>query len=335
MNREPKPYWREVPQDVREAIAALLGSSVRRGVRVFGGYGPSATFRLFLEDGRTVFTKGAGVRANEHHWQVLPNEERAYREVEAIRPFAPRYHGTVRREGWLLLLLEDLHGATRVPPWTQTLAESAVTQIAAWHARGLDDPAELPPLELEAFTGNWQALQCPGPDREQFLSLFGALRGEAERWLDGSGQALSAHEAQLAGEDQPRGILHLDIRSDNLVFQGEKLVLFDWADICRGPLALDLAGFLPSLSAEGGPPAQAMTTRYREAMRTYGITFEDWAVGAAAASVAGYFASRAGRPGVAGLPRLRAVQRLQLGPALRWAAQLLRLPSPPPIADKA
>ncbi|MDA8345591.1 MAG: hypothetical protein M0Z66_08915 [Thermaerobacter sp.] len=43
MQREPKPYWREVPQDVRDAIRALLGAPVRRAVRVFGGFGPSAT----------------------------------------------------------------------------------------------------------------------------------------------------------------------------------------------------------------------------------------------------------------------------------------------------
>lgn len=87
-------------------------------------------------------------------------------------------------------------------------------------------------------------------------------------------------------------MIHNDIRSDNLRFLGRRLVQFDWAAVSRGSIALDLAGFLPSVEAEGGP----------------------------------------GPEDLAHLPRLRAVQLAQLVPALAWVARLLSLPAPPPLA---
>ena len=125
--REPKPYWRDVPEAVRLAIEAAMGSAIARAHRVFGGYGPSATFRICLEDGRTLFAKGAGKGSNEVNWRVLPNEERAYRELGSIRPVAPAFFGSVAAPGWHLLLLEDLSRTTKVPPWTEELALGATS----------------------------------------------------------------------------------------------------------------------------------------------------------------------------------------------------------------
>ncbi len=333
MLREPKPFWREVPDDVKEAIEEVLGAPVRRAIRVFGGYGPSATFRLFLGDGRTVFVKGAGIRSTAYHWEVLPLEERAYREIRAIRPWAPRFFGAVRREGWHLLLLEDLRGARFVPPWTEELAAAAVDDIAALHCAGMRDPVDLPPLEGDVFAQNWQAVAPGGPDEDNFLSLCGPRREVARRWVEAALPTLVAHEAQLQREDQPHGIIHCDIRSDNLCLRDGRLVLFDWAALRRGPLAFDIAAFLPSLAAEGGTSAPILAERYAAALAAQGVALPRWPMAAAVCAVAGYFASRAGRAGIAGLPRLRAIQRAQLRVALPWAAALLSLPQPPELCD--
>ena len=56
-------------------------------------------------------------------------------------------------------------------------------------------------------------------------------------------------EAVLDGTD----LLHLDVRSDNLCFVGSRAVLVDWNWACRGNGLVDLAGWVPSLHAEGGP----------------------------------------------------------------------------------
>ena len=51
-------------------------------------------------------------------------------------------------------------------------------------------------------------------------------------------------------------------------------------------------------------------------------------VDAAVAGIAAYFADRAWRPPIPGVPRVRAFQRRQLKVSLAWAARLLDLPEP-------
>ena len=66
---EPKPPWSAVPQDIKDEVARILRSPVARAERVYGGYAPSATFRLKLANGKRAFFKasypaptGSGVR---------------------------------------------------------------------------------------------------------------------------------------------------------------------------------------------------------------------------------------------------------------------------------
>ena len=306
-----------------------MGSSIRTATRVFGGYGPSATFRIFLKDGRTVFTKGAGLGSNTENWRVVPLEESAYRNIEAIRAVAPAYFGSVAVEGWHLLVLEDLKGTRQVPPWTEALALQAVRDIAAFHLQGMNEQDKVDVMPAASLVDSWTHMQNHVEDRDYFLNLFQSRRKEAEAWLQRVQGPLDEAASQLMNLNQPWGLVHTDIRSDNLRFKGGKMVLFDWPSLTSGPLICDVTFFAPSLTSEGGPPAEHLLAEYRRVMVQAGVTFPVFADGAAAAATAGYFANRAGRPPIPGLPRLRQVQRLQLGPALRWAALSLGLPQPP------
>jgi hypothetical protein len=137
----------------------------------------------------------------------------------------------------------------------------------------------------------------------------------------------TAAESEMMNPNQPWGLIHKDIRSDNLRLDG-KLVLFDRASVCRGPSILDVVFFFPSVTGEGGPTADSLLPVYKEVMAGEGVRFPAYAERAAAAATVGFFASRAGKPPIPALPRLRKIQRLQLGPALQWAANL-NLPQPP------
>ena len=60
-------------------MARVLGSPVARAARVYGGYAPSATFRMVLADERRAFFKGVNASSNEYMRGALPKEERVYR----------------------------------------------------------------------------------------------------------------------------------------------------------------------------------------------------------------------------------------------------------------
>lgn len=93
----------------------------------------------------------------------------------------------------------------------------------------------------------------------------------------------------------------------------------------------DIGFFFPSIEGEGGPTAELLLPKYKEVMTAAGVEFPTFAERAVAVAVAGFFSSRAGKPAIPLLPRLRYVQCLQLGPALRWASKLVGLPLPPMV----
>lgn len=329
--REPKPYWRDVPIELRKQVEEKVECSIRTATRVFGGYGPTATFRIFLEDGRTLFAKGAGQGSLAENWRVLPIEEAVYREVSAIAPISPRYYGSVSTQGWHLLLLEDLKDSKKVPPWTETLAFQAMRDLARFHVRGLSEADKVEGMTGRGVTENWLSIKKSSEERNYFLAMFHENREEAETWLDAAIDVLIPIEAELMRPDQPWGLIHKDIRSDNLRFREGSLVLFDWALACSGPLLFDIGFFLPSLEGEGGPPAERLLPIYKKEMADHGIVFPEYAERAVAICSAGFFATRAGKPPIPQLPRLRYIQWLQLGPALRWMSSLLGLPQPPKL----
>jgi thiamine kinase-like enzyme len=105
-------------------------------------------------------------------------------------------------------------------------------------------------------------------------------------------------------------LTHTDVRSDNLCFVGERVVLVDWNWTRRGHPSADLAFWLPSLETEGGPPPETILPDS----------------GSFAAVLSGYFASRAGCPIIPDAPLVRKVQLEQLLSALPWAVRALGLP---------
>jgi hypothetical protein len=90
-----------------------------------------------------------------------------------------------------------------------------------------------------------------------------------------------------------------------------------------GPAEFDVAAFVQSIEAEGGPRADASLAWYESALPLR----RDVLIGSVA-GIAGYFADRAPRPAPPGLPRLRSVQRRQLKASLGWAARVLEVPEP-------
>lgn len=327
--REPKPFWRDVPLELRKQIEVNIGSPIRRAIRVFGGYGPSATFRIFLEDGRTVFAKGAGMGSITENWKSITNEETIYRDITATYPISPRYFGSVSVDGWHLLLLEDLRNSKKVPPWSEAFALQAIRDIAEFHLRGLSEAGKVQPMTSKGVTDNWINIKNSNDERNYFLGLFREKKSDAEFWLEGVLDTLISIEAEFMNSDQPWGLIHKDIRSDNLRFRNGSLLLFDWALACRGPLLFDVGFFLPSIEGEGGPEAELLLSEYKRVMADNSIEFPVFAEQSVAAVVAGFFASRAGKPPISLLPRLRYIQCLQLGPALRWTCNILGLPQPP------
>jgi len=323
---EPKPPWQRVPGPVRDHVAERLGAPVRRALRVWGGYAPSPTFRLFLADGRRVFFKAVEPASNAFMHRALKTEERAYRELGVwLQPWAPAFLGSIQAADWHVLLLEDV-GPASFPPWTLATVRDVMAAYAGFHRASLGAalPDWLPRTVHEHFGQTWTRLEAQPGGIEAVANLAGLDRDTARSWLESSLPRLKATAERLAAAAPPHALLHMDTRSDNLRLQpGGRLRIFDWPFVCVGPPSFDVVAFAQSITCEGGPLPEVGMEAY-----CAHLALDEDEVDAGMAAIAGYFALQAPQPPLPGLPRVRAIQRCQLRSSLSWCARRLGLPSP-------
>jgi hypothetical protein len=229
---------------------------------------------------------------------------REYRNIQTIRGwFLPEVLGFDDDGSRPVLALEDLSDADWPPPWSDQRVVAVLDAVRAIHET--EPPAHLE-WEDEDGEADWRAI---AGDPATFLAL-GLCAAD---WLTGALPQLrvAAGVAPLAGD----ALVHLDIRSDNLCIRDGRATVIDWNHARLANPDLDIAFWLPSLHAEGGPPPETILPD------SPGL----------AAWVAGFFCARAGQPQIADAPHVRALQLRQAASALPWAARALGLPAPSPV----
>jgi hypothetical protein len=279
-----------------ERVSRLVGGTVVSLNRIeTRGYAAAFHAVAQVDDGRTVFVKAG---AEEITSGFLRDEIRVYRAVH--EPFMPSLLGADEIDP-PILVLEDLSNCFTAPPWTEAKIAAVLNVIE--QLRGTAPPPGLGSAERYRadWSGRWEKV---AEDPEPFLALGLCSR----TWLEEALPMLAAaaEAAPLAGDV----LTHIDIRSDNLAFVDGAAKLVDWNWASAGHPQLDLACWLPSLHAEGGPPPEAL-------MPEGGAEF--------AALLAGVWAAVAGLPPPPTAPGVRAVQLSQLRVALPWAARELGL----------
>ena len=323
--REEKPPWSAVPAAVRAETERRLRSHVVRATRAYGGYAASATFRLVLANGRRAFFK-AGYPPPTGSAAIFPIDREEKRDLTLARfmgRWAPRLYGSFHLEQWHVLLMEDVGPAT-IPPWTANKTRRAARAYASFHRSTLGArlPAFLPRTDHIEFASFWGALAKSG-ELAGTASLARRRADEAREWLDVALPVLREKEKALETARRPFALLHADTRSDNLRLMGDRLVMFDWPFAAAGPAEFDLAAFAQAVAAENGPSPERVLAWYEEV-----LPLRPRELDGSIAGIAGYFADRAWRPPMPGLPRLRSIQRRQLIATLAWAARRFALPEP-------
>jgi hypothetical protein len=289
------------PQDRERAARALGAEPVAWRPASRGGQTAASRWFATLPDGGPAFVKIAHT-LDTAAW--IRDEHLFYAQHRGL-PFLPRMLGWDDDGERPALVLEDLSDAIWPPPWDRSLVDAVLACLQ--EVAGTTPSAEIPPVLASQFDRDgWLEVER---DPEPFLRL-----GLCEvAWLE-------THLATLieASQDAPiegDSLLHMDVRSDNLCIRGGRAILVDWNLACLGEPRFEIAAWLPSLHAEGGPapeeivdPAPDMT--------------------AFAALLAGYFASHAGRGPIPEAPHVRPLQLMQARTAIPWAARALRLPEP-------
>jgi Phosphotransferase enzyme family len=217
-----------------------------------GGFTPAERWVVGLEDDRSVFAK-VGVTDLTAGW--LRDEHRVYLQLQA--GFMPRMLGWDDDDDHPILLLEDLSGGRWPPPWSEEDVRRVVGMLD--DVRWSRPPDGLP--SLESMRGDLASWSKVADEPESFLAL-GVCR---RPWLDRALPALieADRAAGLAGNE----LLHLDVRSDNICFAGDRTLIVDWNLACVGNAMLDQVAWIPSLLLEWGSRAHAVSPAEPELAR--------------------------------------------------------------------
>lgn len=278
-----------------EVAAAVGAAPARHEPVVGGGYGTNtAKWRVELEDGRRAFVKLA---LDEAAAAWLRDEHRVYSAVRGT--FIPDLLGWHDEDERTLLVIEDLGEAYWPPPWSPAQVDDVRAALGALHATA--PPPGLPRLADLRANEDWTDV---GADPAPLLST-GLCTAT---WLEAALPLLQ--EASAAAELDGDAFLHRDVRSDNLCFDGGRVLLVDWNLAAVGNPLYDVVAWLPSLHLEGGSAPWDLLPE----------------TGGLSALIAGFFASRAGLPPPPTAPTVRDFQRRQAAVALPWAARELGLP---------
>jgi hypothetical protein len=111
-------------------------------------------------------------------------------------------------------------------------------------------------------------------------------------------------------------LLHSDLRADNILLVGNRVVFVDWPHVAVGAAWFDLMAMLPSVAMQGGPNPQELFISNR-----VGASASSSDVDSALCALAGYFVFQCRQVPPPGIPTVREFQRVQGVHATAWLRQ--------------
>jgi hypothetical protein len=312
----PTPYaagvhlpWADVPERVRRWAEEIGGDAATAVRDLRGGFSPGAASRLTFA-GRDLFIKAVGLDLNAES----PRMHRREAEISARLPAAavfPRLLASYDDGDWVALAFEAVDGVLPTLPWSAADLATTVSALTAMHEQLTPSPhPSIDPaaIRLEPMFGGWAKFAADMP-------AAAGLDDWSRHHLDRLVELESAWPQTCAGET----LLHLDIRSDNLLFGPEGVVVVDWPHAALGPPILDVVAWAPSVCLEGGPEPEELLGLHDSWGRA-----DPEVVRVLVAAVAGFFVRHSLQPAPPGLPTLRQFQADQGEVALAWLQRLTR-----------
>jgi hypothetical protein len=298
--------WPDLPADVRGEVERRWGRSVAAWTSATQGFSPGMAGVLTAPDEERLFVKAVAHASDP----LAPRfHRREARVVEHLPPgIAPALRWWFDDGAWVVLAFEAVEGHHPSLPWRPDELDrvlAATGRLAATPA-----PPGLRPAgdRLALMFGGWSALRqrpddlarSPAGVRER-IDALAALEGDPVR-------------AAAAGS----AICHIDLRGDNVLLAGDGHVwIVDWPHAVAGAPWIDLVFLLPTVEMQGGPPAHALFAAQPQAAGAEPGHLRTIVAGWAGALLANGFL-----PDPPAIPNLRAFQRAQVPPLLRWLEAL-------------
>ncbi|HLS63705.1 MAG TPA: aminoglycoside phosphotransferase family protein [Ruania sp.] len=304
--------WAELPDGVAHLVSGRLGDRVVGAVSHDGGYSPGLASTLVLASGERVFVKAVAAEEHPFSGELYRKEavvaEVLAAEVGAVLP-APAFRWAVEEavedgtgeQDWVVLAFDAADGPGPQLPWQPAELAEALDLVADVGRIEAPEHPRIPPVAAMVFQ-EWHLLAADTVLQQRLAGLDEVLG----RWLLDRMETLAALADTWPQVSAGSALVHHDLRADNMVRAGGRLLAVDWPYASVGAPWLDLLGMMPSMALEGGgDPGEVFTAH------PVGSAADPDAVTAVVAAFAGYFLHEALQPPPPGIPHVRAFQRDQ------------------------
>jgi hypothetical protein len=298
-----RPRWVDLPVTVRESIASCLDDQIVAVIDAWGGFTPGVAARVDLAGSRSVFVKAAGRAFAPQVPNIYRREAAVMRELPKWVP-APRLLHVLDDGDWVALIFTYVAGSLPAQPWSDPELDLVLHAVADLGAAMTPSPIAAPRLVDDwatDFTG-WRRLLASGGEIESVSTWAAAHLAE-----------LADLETRWNQVADGATLLHGDLRADNILISGEKVVFLDWPNVCVGAAWVDLLFMLPSVMMASERDPDAIIATHRSTVGVPGSNID-----AVLAAVAGFFASSSLQPPPPGLPTVREFQAQQARTCLDW-----------------
>ena len=298
--------WSALPLRIQSAIEERLGVPVVETTTHAGGFSPGLASRVRTADSRDHFVKAVSRSVNPESIRLHRREARVAAALPSHTP-APAFRWSFDDDEWVVLAFDFVPGANPPLPWRAPDLQRVLDALVELADALTPSPIALEPAgELHGtMLMRWRDLLTHPNDLARVPLAWQARLDELI--------ALEARWPEAAAGD---ALVHLDVRADNIVIAGNRVVFVDWPWAAVGASWLDLVAFLPSVAMQGGPDPESVW----RAMPWHRTVDAD-AVDTFVAALAGMFTRQSLLPAQPGLPTLRAFQGAQGRVARRWLAQ--------------
>jgi aminoglycoside phosphotransferase (APT) family kinase protein len=304
--------WRQVPPEVRGSIEHRIGAPVERSESQPRGFSPALASRLTVGNGKRFFVKAVAPDAESG----APGGQGLYRQearVAALLPDdapVPRLLDSWEEEGWVVLMFEDVDGRHPALPWDPGELGSVLEAMGTLSTGLTPSPVPVPSAQVPGGRDWWSELTR---DRSRLDRIPGL-----DPWIKANVDLLASTGATSRAAFSGSTLLHSDIRADNILLAGHRVMFVDWPHARVGAPWVDLVFFLPSVAMQGGPDPDPLFWRQPST-----IDADPDSVIAVLAALAGFFIHGATEDPPPGLPTLRRFQLVQGVEAVKWLRQMM------------
>jgi aminoglycoside phosphotransferase (APT) family kinase protein len=209
---------------------------------------------------------------------------------------------------WVAILFEDVEGRTPATPWRAEELSRVLTAVTQLVESLTPSPIAVETIaeRLHEPLQGWRTLESAARAQRDDL-------GGVPDWAWRNLEQLAALESEWESASAGETLLHFDLRADNILLTADRVLVVDWPHASLGAGWMELLQILPSIAMQGGPKPWEIFDSH-----PLGRGAPDRQVTAVLAAVAGYFIRQSRLPAPPGLPTLRAFQRDQGIPAVKW-----------------